>query len=262
MQNYREWIYFYLLAVAECSREDVACAGIPLLLCSALVGVFVLWAPSPTYLAAVFCCADLPKPVDVREARGPSSSLWLWAALTKCLVQLLFVNAELPPWEEQCRRLREGLWLMASSWPELYSYNRDHRILMCAGFFYSLPLPHPLAQIDRKKMDWSDIHPIWGGISSLALNFDICLKQSAHEKQPVTVSMHKLQRKHPDKGRKHSHGFSASCRGHCLQPFCSLLTLKKLFFELLISMSHLITVFHEENVCPELVLTAVPGASL
>lgn len=61
-----------LFEVDECSREDVACAGILLLLCSASVEVFVaLWAPSPVYLAAVFCCADLPKPVDVSEARDP-----------------------------------------------------------------------------------------------------------------------------------------------------------------------------------------------
>lgn len=72
MQNYRELIYLQLLEVDECSWEDVACAGILLLLCCGSVGVFVaLWAPSPTYLAAVFCCADLPKPVDVSEARDP-----------------------------------------------------------------------------------------------------------------------------------------------------------------------------------------------
>lgn len=115
------------------------------------------------------------------------------------------------------------------------------------GFFYSLPMPHPLAEIHNKKMDWIDIHPVWGDISFPSLHFDICLKQSAYEKQPVTALMHKLRRKCPDKGRKHSHGVSASCREHCPQPFCVLLTVKELFIVLLISVSHLMTVFHKEN---------------
>lgn len=46
---------------------------------------------------------------------------------------------------------------------------------------------------------------------------------------------------------ENTHGFSASCREHCPQPFCMLLTLKELFVVLLISVSHLMTVFHKEN---------------
>lgn len=142
MQNYRERIYLYLLEADECSREDVAWAGILLLLCSASAGVFVaLWAPSPVSLAAVFCCADLPKPVDVSE-KGSSSSLQLCAALTECLSLISAMSSfclwiQSSVWEEQCKRLREGLWLMPSSWPDSTATTETTGFVLMCAFIHS-----------------------------------------------------------------------------------------------------------------------------
>lgn len=94
-------MYFCLLEVGECGREDVACAGILLLLCSASAGMLVsLWAPSPVVLAAVFCCADLPNLLmSVKQGTLLISSVVCcfdkMLFTNKCHVQLLSVSTEL-----------------------------------------------------------------------------------------------------------------------------------------------------------------------
>lgn len=177
--------------------------------------------------------------------------------ISKCHIQLLFVNTDL------CLR---GAVQKAERRTVIdarfYSYNRDHRVCfdVCC-IFYSLPLPHPLAQVDKKKMDWIDIHPVWGGISSLPLNFDTCLKQSAHEKQPVIALMHKLQRKHLTRREntlkvsqllEESIAPSLSvCCCHWRSSLC--FTFNDCFIRKIILFLY---------DCPALYLTAVPGASL
>lgn len=78
--------------------------------------------------------------------------------INKCHGQLLFVNAELSVWEEQYKRLREGLWLMPSSWPDSTATTETTGfVLMCAGFFLFTPLASPFGT-DRQEKDGLNWH--------------------------------------------------------------------------------------------------------
>lgn len=48
---------------------------------------------------------------------------------------------------------------MAGSWPGCTATIKNTGFLLMCWVFYSLAVPHPLAEIDKKKMDWTDFFP-------------------------------------------------------------------------------------------------------
>lgn len=170
----------------------------------------------------------------------------------KCRIQLLFVNTELSVWEEQCKRLREGLWLIPSSWPD------SGLVLMCAGFFIHFPCLTLWHRWTRKR--WIELTFIL---------FEVAFLPSPSNLTSVSNNLHmrsnlgaQTAAKIPWQGER-QHSWLLSFLQRALpQLFRALLTLKTLFFVLLTSMSHLMAVFQKENVLECLCWVAFDSSGL
>lgn len=184
--------------------------------------------------------------------------------INKCHVQLLFVNTELCL-RGAVQKAERRIVIDAKFMAWLYSYNRDHRVCFDVCF-YSLPLPHPLAQIDKKKMDWIDIHPVWGGISSSPsilspVSNNLCMRSN------LLLPWCTNCRESTWQGEK-TLWWCLSFLQRALPPaFLYAADIE----EVVLCASHFLVTFNDcfrrkiilfLNVCPELLLTAVPGASL
>lgn len=83
-----------------------------------------------------------PKACWCQWSKGSSSSLQLCAALTECLSLISAMSSfclwiQNSVWEEQCKRLREGLWLMPSSWPDSTATTETTGLVLMCAFIHS-----------------------------------------------------------------------------------------------------------------------------